>query len=91
MKLPPLNAELNAFGLESGTEPLGVIAVIAKQPLRTMHVVVKHDRCGVNADLPSALEKLKEQLLASATAKILIFRPPLALGRAAAVQQPMRG
>ena len=51
------DAGLDALGLESVPEPIGVVAAVAEQPLRFWQVVQQRCRAGVVAYLPSGHEE----------------------------------
>lgn len=54
---PARDAGLDALGLQGVSEPVGVVAAVAEQPLRFWHIVEQRCRVGVVADLASGHEE----------------------------------
>jgi len=54
---PTWDAGLDAFGLQSVPEPVGIIAAVTEQPLRFWHLVQQGRRAGIIADLARGHEE----------------------------------
>lgn len=65
-RIPGRDAGLDALGLESVPEPVGIVAAVAEQPLGSWQIVQQRCRAGLVADLPSGHEEARRRPLASA-------------------------